>query len=477
MKAGKDLTFGKPLKTILVFAIPILLGNLLMQAYNLVDSIVVGHYVGTDAFGATSASNTLINFFIAIVTGLGAGASIIMSQYYGRKNYDKLKKSFSTAMFAILIMTIVITVLGVVFSRDIMIVLKVDPIILDDACDYLRIFFYGLVPFMVYNMYSSFLRGIGNSKIPLVFLAIATVLNIILDLFFVAVLGLGVKGVAIATVLANCICAILIILYSNIKVEYFAIKRMSDFYFEFALLKKIFTAGFPVIFQSFLVSVSLLLLQAIFNSYGKDFTSAYGLSSRIDAIICLPLNSIATALATFVAQNKGAKENKRIEDGYKQSMIASCLITLVCAGIMIVFIEPVISIFISQESLATSETVIRVTKEFIYILGPCYMIMAIMFGTSNVLSGASDVKAPIIIMTVSMIVRTVIALTMQGAWEYFAGILAFPISWTVGAVLGVLRFRKGKWKSLSFMEDETIANEPALDVFPTIEESPTDIVA
>ncbi|MEG2116244.1 MAG: MATE family efflux transporter [Clostridia bacterium] len=461
MKISKDMTKGSPLKTILLFSIPILLGNLLMQAYNLVDSIVVGHFVGTDAFGATSASNTLINFFIAILIGLGSGASIIMSQYFGRKNFDKLKQSFSTAMIALITLTVLVSILGIVFSRDIMIMLKVDVLILDDACDYLRIFFYGLVPLMIYNMYSSFLRGIGNSKIPLVFLAIATLSNIVLDLFFVAYLNMGVRGVAIATVIANVISAILIMLYTNFRVDYFAIKKKSDIYFNMALLKKIAKAGFPVIFQSFLVSLSLLLLQAIFNSYGKDYTSAYGLSSRIDAIICLPLNSIATALATYVAQNKGAKENKRIVEGYWKSMLASCIITCVCSAIMMIYVEPVISIFIAQESMETSALVIDVTKQFIYILGPCYFIMAIMFGTSNVLSGASDVKSPIIIMTVSMIIRTIIAFALKAPLGYYAGIIAFPVSWTVGAILGVIRFKKGKWKNLSFMEDELLG-EPII---------------
>lgn len=454
-KSTKDLTKGSPLKVILLFAVPILFGNLLQQAYNLVDSIVVGQFIGTDAFGATSASNTLMNLFISLLIGVGTGASILISQYFGQKSFDYLKKSFSTALIVLTILTAIVSVLGVIFSKQIMVLLKVDSLILDDAYTYLRVIFIGLVPMMLFNMYSSFLRGVGNSKIPLVFLIIATVVNIILDVTFVAVFKMGVFGVAIATVIANIVSAIGIIIYAYLKVPYFSLKK-NDFIISFSLLKKMLRAGFPVIWQQFLVAFSLVLLQSIFNGYGKDYTSAYGLSGRIDALVCLPLNSIAMALSSFVAQNKGANEPKRITEGFIKSNVAMTLITFVSLGIVVSLLDPIIILFISKEGIANSATVVAVTKEFVYTMGPFYFLMGIMFITTNSLSGASDTTAPIIIMSISMVVRLALAYIMQPLLAYKSAMWAFPISWLVGSILAIIRFSKGKWKNKMLIEHKVI---------------------
>ena len=453
---ARDMTIGSPLKTILLFSVPILFGNLLMQAYNLVDAIIVGQFVGVDAFGATSASNTLINLFISVLIGVGSGASIIMSQLFGRKNFDKLKCAFSTSIICLTVIAFIISILGFIFSKDIMIMLNVDALILEDSAVYLQIFFVGLVPLMLFNMYSSFLRGIGNSVAPLIFLCVATVSNILLDLLFVVVFKLGVPGVAIATAIANCISAVLIIIYTNKKIIYFALVKASDFVFDRKLLKKIMIAGFPVIFQSVLVSLSLVLVQSTFNSFGKDYTSAYGLSGRLDALATLPLTSISTALATFVAQNKGAGHPARITKGYWQSMWSMTVITYACVGLMALFFDQLIGLFINQDALENAELVIRVTKEFFTIMSLFYILMGFMFITSNTLSGSSDIKAPIIIMSISMIVRTAFTFLMLDTLGYKAGIWAFPLSWFVGAVLAIAYFMSGKWKTKTFLTSEDL---------------------
>ena len=450
----KDMTTGGPLKTILMFSIPILFGNLLLQAYNLVDSIVVGKFIGTDAFAATSASNTLINLFIAVIIGVGSGASIIMSQFFGRKNFEKLKESFSTSIIALTVISFAISIVGFIFSKDIMILLNVDPLILEDSYLYLQIFFVGLVPMMLFNMYSSFLRGIGNSVAPLIFLLVAAVSNIFLDLLFVIVFKMGVEGVAIATALANCLSALLIIIYTNKKIDFFRMTKKADFVFSKRLLKKIMTAGFPVIFQSVLVSFSLVLVQSTFNGFGKDYTAAYGLSGRLDALATLPLTSISTALATFVAQNKGAGLPKRITQGYWRSMWAMTIITYAFVGIMVLFFDQLVGLFINNDPTQNSELVIRVTKEFFNTMALFYIFMGFMFITSNTLSGSSDVIAPIVIMSVSMVVRTVFTFTMLDSLGYMAGIYAFPISWIIGAILAVGYFVAGKWKTKTFMSND-----------------------
>ncbi len=452
MNKAKNMTEGSPLKIILMFSIPILLGNLLMQTYNIVDSIIVGKYVGTDAFGATSASSTIMNLFIAVLIGIGAGASIILSQLYGRQDFKRLKKAFSTSMIALMVITAIIAVTGIAFAKQIMIALKVDEVILHDAYLYLQIFFYGLIPLMIFNMYAAFLRAVGNSKVPLIFLGLTTFMNIILDLVFVIYFKLGVAGVAYATTIANFVSAVLIVIYTNMKVDFFRLTKKSDFVFDFKLLKKILVASFPVVFQSFLVSLSLVLIQSIFNECGKDYTAAYGLSGRIDAISTLPLNSIATALATFVAQNKGAGKNHRIVEGFWKSQIAMTIITFIALGLTCLFFDKIILIFLNPEDVVNSEIVVRVAKEFTFILAPFYFLIGLQFGTSNALSGASDVAAPVIIMSVSMVIRMIFAFALKGTIGYMAGIWTFPISWFFGALAAIIRFVGGKWKTKSFLE-------------------------
>ncbi len=454
MAVTRDMTKGSPLKIILTFAVPILLGSLLQQTYNLVDSMVVGRYIGTDAFGATSAAGTLMFLFVSVLIGVGSGAGIIISQLYTQKEYERLHTAFSTTIIALTALTVIISTVCIIFTKDLLTLMRVDKLILDDATTYLRIIMLGLLPMMFFNMYSGFLRGVGNSKAPMIFLGVATVVNIILDLVFVVAFKMGVEGVAIATVIANLTAGVCTFIYTNKKISFFRIRHRSDLKFNFPLLKKVFMAGLPVILQSFLVSASLVLLQGIFNSFGKDYTSGYGLSSKIDQLITLPLNAISNSVSTFIAQNKGQQENERIKKAFWQSAISMSVITWIFGLLAVLCLDNLISLFIIMESGQSSEIVIKVASEFVIMLVPFYPVMGIMFMSSSALASASDLKAPIIIMILSMVIRTALAFILLPYMSYYSGIVAFPISWIIGAVLGAIRFISGKWKTKSYLKPQ-----------------------
>lgn len=450
MNKTLDLTKGKPFKLIFLFSLPILLSTFLQQAYNLVDAVIVGQCLDANYFGAVSASNTVMQLFVALMIGLSTGASVVVSQLFGAQRFTQLKRAVSTIFISILSFTFVLSVVGIVLTRQLLTMMNVVPEYLDPATEYLRIIFVGLVPMMVYNIYSGILRGVGNSKAPLYFLLISTFVNIGLDLWFVNIWG--VRGIAIATVSANVVSAVLCVIYTKLRVDVLFVKRR-DFVFDKTMFKKVLATGLPAALEQTCMYVSILLLQIIVSSFdiGTGQTvhlSGYGVGNRIIDFLHLPLFSIGNALAAYAAQNQGAGETKRVKQGYVAGMILTAV--MLCFTVIpgLIFSEQLIGLIINVDGGATTVGVIKVAKEFIFALCPFCLILALQYCTNCTLRGTGDVLVPFMNIIVSMVVRTVLAYVCFWAFGgYIFAFYAFPLSWFISGSWAFARFLSGKWKN------------------------------
>ncbi len=455
MNKTLDLTKGKPFRLIFLFSLPILLSTFLQQAYNLVDAVIVGQCLDSNYFGAVSASNTIMQLFVALMIGLSTGASVVVSQLFGAHRLGDLKKAVSTIFISILSFTLLLSIIGIIFTRPLLTMMNVVPEYLDPATEYLRIVFVGLVPMMIYNIYSGILRGVGNSKAPLYFLVISTFLNIGLDLWFVSIWG--VQGIAVATVTANVVSAILCIIYTKLRVDVLFVKT-KDFKFDKGLFKKVIMTGLPAALEQTCMYVSILLLQIIVSSFdiGTGQTvhlSGYGVGNRIIDFLNLPLFAIGNALAAYSAQNRGAGEIKRVQQGYLAGIALSVI--MLCFTVIpgLIFSEQLIGLIINVDGGETTAGVIKVAKEFIFALNPFCLILAAQFLTNNTLRGAGDVFVPFMNIITAMVIRTLVAYVCFWTFgNYIYAFYAFPLSWLISGTWAVIRFCTGKWKNKHLLE-------------------------
>ena len=307
----KDMTKGTPYKLLLKFAVPLFIGNVFQQFYNLVDSIVVGNYVSSHALGAIGTTNSLVFFFFSLMGGLSVGIGIIISQHFGAGNKDKVKETIGTGISVIFVASLVVFALGFFLARPVLTLMQTDPKILDDAVLYLRMISLGALGMGFYNGTSSVLRALGDSKSPLIFLIISCIMNVVLDLLFVLVIPMGVFGVALGTVISHYISAVLCIVYARKTNSYFKLEK-SHIKPNFVTVRKTLRLGVPVALQNSMIAFSLIVLQGIVNSYGAVFTTAFTIVGRIESLVQQPFISLGAAMASYTGQNIGAGRYDRV---------------------------------------------------------------------------------------------------------------------------------------------------------------------
>lgn len=466
MNKTMDLTKGKPFKLIFLFSLPILLSTFLQQAYNLVDAVIVGQFLDSNYFGAVSASNTLMQLFLALMTGLATGASVVVSQLFGARRYNELKRAVSTILISMLSFTVLLSAIGFIFTKDLLRMMNVVPEYLDAASEYLRIIFLGLIAMMAYNLYSGMLRGVGNSKAPLYFLIVSTIINIVLDLWFVGIWG--VRGIAIATVTANVISALLCVFYTKKKVSALHVTH-KEIKFDKSLFKKVIMTGLPPALEQMCMYISILLLQIIVSSFdiGTGQTihlSGYGVGNRIIDFLHLPLFAIGNALSAYAAQNRGAGETERIKKGYWAGLLLTAI--MLCFTVIpgLIFSEQLIGLIINVDGGATTAEVVKVAKEFIFALNPFCLILALQYCTNCTLRGAGDVLVPFLNLITAMVIRTMLAyILFWSTGQYIFAFYAFPFSWFISGIWAFVRFLRGKWQDKHLLEkiqtggqDETV---------------------
>ncbi|MCK5169557.1 MAG: MATE family efflux transporter, partial [Bacteroidales bacterium] len=363
----KDLTTGKEGSLILKFALPMLLGNVFQQLYNIVDSIIVGNFIGKEALAAVGASFPIIFVFLSLIIGIASGSTIVIAQYFGAKDIEKVKRTIDTLFIFLFFASIVISIVGVIFSEDIFRMLKLPEEIIPQATTYFNIFIGGVIVSFGFNGTSAILRGLGDSKTPLYFLIVSTFINIGLDLLFVLVFKWGIAGVAIASVIAQggAFLTAIIYLNRNHKIIRFSFTKMV---FDKDIFKKSIRIGLPTGLQQTFVAVGMTALISIVNTFGTNVIAAYSVVMRISSLASLPAMNFAAALSSFVGQNIGAKKVERVRSGFISTLKMSSIVSITVSAFVLLGSGFLMNLF-------TNDTeVIRIGREYLMIVGGFYVI-------------------------------------------------------------------------------------------------------
>ncbi len=436
----RDLSQGPIARQIFIFAVPMLLGNVFQQLYNIVDMIIIGRYIGTGAVAAAGASFPVIFVLVSLVIGITTGTTIIISQYYGAKDFDAVKRAIDTAMIYLFVASIILTVAGLLFIEDIWHLIGLPDELVADATRYFSIYAGGLILMFGYNAISAVLRGLGDSKTPLYFLIISTLLNIGFDLLFVLSFGWGIGGVAFATVLSQGIAFVLSVIYLN-RTHQLIRLRLSGLVFDWDIFRKSLRIGIPTGLQHTFVSVGMLALISIVNRFGTDTIAAYTIAWRIDSFAAMPAMNFGLALNTFVGQNLGAGKPERVARGLRSTLIMTTAVSLTFTAVAWLFGRQMMGIF------TPNEEVIEIGYGYLVVVASFYIIFSSMFVIQSVMRGAGDTLIPMFITLIALwFLRIPVSHLLSlrfGAEGIWWGI---PIAWLFGLVAAYIYYRTGRWK-------------------------------
>ncbi|MBU5675403.1 MATE family efflux transporter [Alkaliphilus sp. MSJ-5] len=440
-----DMTKENPTKAILTFAFPILVGNLFQQLYNIVDSVVVGRFIGKNALAAVGSSFMLMNFFSYIIIGLCLGASVVYSHFFGEKNYSSLKKTIFISFSAISIFTAILSILLVVNTRHMLLLIKTPQSILESSQHYLQIIFGGLIFIFLFNACSALLRSIGDSRTPLYFLILAAIINIVLDLVFVIVFNMGVVGVALATIIAQAVSSILCLIYAFIKIPIIRISR-EDMVFDKNIALMVGKYGFLTSIQQSIMTFGMVCVQGLVNTFGPDTIAAFTAAGKIDSIAYLPVQDFGNAFSTYIAQNKGAKNASRIIEGVKSASRTIIIFCLILSVIIFVSSSNLMRIFVN----ANEVNVINLGVEYLSVISIFYVLIGFLFMFYGFFRGIGALRVSLILTVISLGTRVIMAYTLssipqiaqRGIWW------SVPIGWALADSIGFITYRKMKKNEL-----------------------------
>lgn len=444
----KDLTQGREGKQILMFAVPMLIGNVFQQLYNVVDSIVVGKYVGSVALAAVGASFPILFTMSALISGIAIGASVLVSQYFGAKNFRSVKITSDTLQIFLLISSLLLSLLFFALSRPLFVMLGIPDEVLPDAVKYFDIIILTttMPSFAMFGL-SAILRGVGNSKTPVYFITASLIINMILDLVFVLVFGWGVEGVAWATAIATVLAWLALWYHLNSKKDNIIrfnlnYKKWEFDWVNFRLSLKI---GLPSGVQQTLVGLGSMALLSIVSPFGVPALAAYTAAGRVDMFVSMPAMNLAAALSSFVGQNLGAGRLDRIKAGLKATLVYSTIICLSLTLVVVLFGSEIMGLFTDIKSPHYAE-IIEIGREYLVIVTSFYVVFSTMFVVNGVTRGAGATFIPMLITTLSLwIIRVPLAYILS---SYFgpSGIWwSIPIGWSVGLIGAFIYYKSGKW--------------------------------
>lgn len=428
-----DLTEGKPSKILWGFSIPMLLSVVFQQLYNIVDSVVAGKFVSAQALAAVGASYPITMIFMAVATGANIGAAVIISQLFGAKRYESLKTSIFTSVISMLVLAVVLTILGNIFSSGMLRLLNTPENIFSDSETYLNIYIWGLIFLFLYNICTGIFTALGDSRTPLYFLIASSVGNIILDLVFVIVLNMGVAGVAWATFIAQGISSIVAfaVMFKRIK------NIKSDKYskFSFAMLRRIAGVAVPSMLQQSFVSVGNLFIQGRVNSFGSDVIAGYSAAVKLNTFAVTSFTTLGNAMSSYTAQNIGAGKLFRIPKGLKAGIVMLVIVALPFFAAYFIFSGVMMNIFVS----GGEAEIITIGKTFLKIVSPFYFIVASKLTIDGLLRGAGRIKEFMAATFADLLLRVVLAYVLSYTMNSEVGIwMSWPIGWTIAALLSWL---------------------------------------
>lgn len=451
---AKDMTEGTPWKRIVEFSVPMLIGNIAQQFYNTADSIIVGKYVGDNALAAVGSASPILNLLLVLFVGIATGAGIMVSQYFGAKDREKLSHTIGVCITLTAIASVIIMVVGPLVTRPLLSFLNTPASIIDWCADYLIIYFVGIAGFAYYNILAGVLRGLGDSVSSLVFLLVATVLNVILDIWFVAGLNMGVAGVALATIIAQGVSAVLCI----IKL----LKMRNIFDLNLKMLKpnkafsvKLIKLGLPSGFTQAIFSLAMIVVQSLTNSFGEMVIACNVIVMRVDGFAMMPNFTFGSAMTTFAGQNIGAKRMDRVNEGTKSGTKIAVAVSTTITILILMFGRPLMGVFTDTKEL------VDLSMHMMQILAVGYIAMAVTQSLSGVMRGAGDTMTP---MWISLITTVVLRVPVAYGIAYLTRSDLYPtgrpestfisllVSWTLGAIITTIFFKKGKWRKKGLVD-------------------------
>ena len=435
------LTEGNITRALIKFSIPMILGNLLQQLYNVADTFIVGHYIGTDALAAVGSSFTIMTFLTSIILGLCMGSGILFSMFYGAKQLDKMKTSFFVSFVGIGIFSIGLEIVCLLAIDLILNFMNIPRDIFTDTHQYLFIIFLGLVFTFIYNYFSSLLRALGNSKIPLIFLALASIINIGLDIYLVAEVAMGVAGAAVATLIAQAFSAIGIMLYVFLSQKELLPQR-KHWHFEREIFEKIKAYSLLTCIQQSVMNFGILMIQGLVNSFGLVTMSAFAAAVKIDSFAYMPVQDFGNAFSTYIAQNKGAGLEERIHKGFKVAVVMASIFCIFISALVFIFADKLMLIFIES----SKSEIIYQGAQYLRIEGACYLGIGCLFLLYGYYRGVGKPGISVVLTVISLGTRVVLAYLLAPLFGTLAIWWAIPIGWFLADLIGIMYgLKKERW--------------------------------
>ena len=444
----KNLTEGQPLRLLFFFSLPMVAGNLFQQLYNMVDTAVVGKFVGEDAVAAVGSSFPIVFLSVAVAAGLSMGCNVVVSQLFGAGRIHEMKSTISTAIISLSVLGLILMALGTISAGPLLELLGTDPDIMADSQTYLRIYFGGAVFLFLYNTLNGIYNAQGDSKTPLIFLMISSLTNIVLDLLFVIRFHMGVAGVAWATLIAQGICAV-----ASLAVLFLRMKRLPCEagkegekipLFHKIAVKRIAQIGLPSMLQQSLVSLSMMMMQGLVNSYGKVLVAGYTAATKIDTLAMLPNLNFSNAMSSYTAQNIGAGRYDRVKQGLKASLFMVVVFSLLITVIIFLFGDQLLSLFLDPGDTSGA---LGCGLTYMHTVSLFYILMGLLFVSNGMLRGSGDMGAFTLSSMANLFSRVAVAYALAYLTPLGANAIwwSIPAGWAIGSVVSLLRVKSSKW--------------------------------
>lgn len=451
----KDMTQGPEGKLILLFTLPMLAGNVFQQMYNVTSSIIVGRFLGKTALGAMGSSFPIFFLMISLVMGITMGSTVVISQYYGAKDLQKVKRAINTTYIFIFFLSLLVTLIGVFFTGYLLRLIHAPADVVSQARAYLIVFFAGSIFLFGYNTISAILRGLGDSKTPLYFLIVSSLLNIALVFIFILVFKWGIRGAALATVISQGVSFFLAQIYlERVQHGIFKIRR-SSLVFDWNIFKNVVKIGLPTAVQQVVLSTGMLAITRIVNEFGTDAIAAFAAAGSLDSFAMMPAMNFSMAISTFVGQNLGAGKTDRAIRGYHSTLKMSIPVVAFISVLLVLFRYPLIRMMNSDPE------VIRIGAQYLLIICSFYVLLAFMFVNTGLLRGAGDTFIPMFFTLFSLwVIRIPLSAFLakrmgtDGIWW------AVPVAWFFGLTLSFIYYKTGRWKKMAIAKPLSSAQEP-----------------
>lgn len=432
-----DLTTGKPFKVILKYSVPIVIGNIFQQVYNMVDTLIVGRFVNYRALAGVGITNGLTFLILGFVMGITSGLGICVAQYFGARHNEKLKKSIGTSIIISIIAAMVLTAISVLLCDSMLHMIDTGEEIFPYAHDYLIVTFWGISAQMAYNLVACILRALGDSKTPLYFLIFSSLLNVVLDYIFVVGLGAGVKGAAVATVIAQGVSAVLCFIYA---IRHYECMRLMGRHFVLRWERSMehLRMGMPMAVQFSIIGIGIIMLQAALNHFSPSYIAGFAAGNKIQNVAALTGVSLGIAISNYVGQNYGAGEYQRVIRGTKDTLWMAAAACVLSSTVMLLFAQPLVAVFVSAESSSDMQEILYAGKLYLYMSAIFLPALFLIFVARNAQQGLGCTFWPLMSGMLELVIRTVAALILPGLIGYWGIAWIDPLSWTGAAlVLGI----------------------------------------